>query len=210
MKGLLLKDFYMAKKYCRSYLFVLVAFLAAGFFGGNTFMMIFPALLIGMLPVTLISYDEREKWCLYCETMPYSKCQLVSSKYLLGLISVLAVTVLDVAVLTVGMMARNAENVGEILLLNMSPAMIAVGLLGSGLVLPFIFWLGVEKGRIAYYLLLILISSATAFLTQVGAEKDLPTSALDGASAWLIAALAVVVYAISWAVSTVLYKKREL
>lgn len=210
MKGLLLKDFYMAKKYCRSYLLVLVVFLAAGFFGGNTFMMIFPALLIGMLPVTLISYDEREKWCLYCETMPYSKCQLVSSKYLLGLISVLAVTVLDVAVLTVGMMARNAENVGEILFLNMSPVMIAVGLLGSGLVLPFIFWLGVEKGRIAYYLLLILISTVTAFLTQVGAEKALPTSALDGASAWLIAALAVVVYAISWAVSTVLYKKREL
>ena len=32
MKGLLLKDWYMLKKYCRSYLFVLVIFLAVSIF----------------------------------------------------------------------------------------------------------------------------------------------------------------------------------
>lgn len=35
MKGLLRKDFYMAAKYCRSYLLIGIAFLALSFTGGG-------------------------------------------------------------------------------------------------------------------------------------------------------------------------------
>lgn len=35
MKGLLRKDFYMAAKYCRSYLLIGIAFLALSFTGGT-------------------------------------------------------------------------------------------------------------------------------------------------------------------------------
>ena len=86
MKGLLLKDFYMAAKYCRAFLLLVIVFLAVSIWGDeNVFFVIYPVLIAGMIPVTLYSYDEREKWTLYSGTLPYTRTQFVSSKYLVGL-----------------------------------------------------------------------------------------------------------------------------
>ena len=81
MKGLLLKDLYMAAKYCRAFLLIVVVFLAVSFFGDdNIFFVVYPAMIAGIVPVTLISYDERDKWDLYAGTLPYTGSQPVSSK----------------------------------------------------------------------------------------------------------------------------------
>lgn len=86
MKGLLLKEYYMIAKYCRAFLLIVVVFLAVSFFSSdNMFFIMYPAILASMIPVTLISYDEREKWNVYSGTLPYSRAQLVSAKYLAGL-----------------------------------------------------------------------------------------------------------------------------
>ena len=43
MKGLLLKDLYMAAKYCRAFLLIVVVFLAVSFFGDdNIFFVVYP------------------------------------------------------------------------------------------------------------------------------------------------------------------------
>lgn len=87
MKGLLLKDFYMTAKYCRSFLLIVVVFLAVSFFGkDNVFFILYPVLISSMIPVTLMSYDEHDKWNVYSLTLPYTRGQLVSAKYLTGLI----------------------------------------------------------------------------------------------------------------------------
>ncbi|NMP37237.1 MAG: ABC-2 transporter permease [Clostridiales bacterium] len=98
MKGLLLKDFYMIGKYCRSFVLILTVFLVVSCFGNdNTFFIIYPVLIAGMIPVTLISYDEREKWHIYSETLPYTRAQFVSVKYLIGLLFELTVFLLSAA-----------------------------------------------------------------------------------------------------------------
>ena len=92
MKGLLLKDWYMVKKYCRAYLLIAIVFIAISFFSNdNMFFVFYPCLLCGMIPVNLLAYDERSHWMQYSGTLPYTKTQIVSGKYLIGLLAQLTV-----------------------------------------------------------------------------------------------------------------------
>ena len=105
MKGLLLKDWYMMKKYCRYYLFCAVGFIILSVMSeGNMFFIFYPCLLCGMIPVNLIGYDERSRWMQYSGTMPYTKAQIVSGKYLIGLFSQLVILLLMGAAHAVKMM----------------------------------------------------------------------------------------------------------
>ena len=76
MKGLLLKDFYMACKYCRAYLLIVLVFaLAAPFtYGNNLFMLFYPCILASMVPVNLLAYEAQCKWEPFAGTLPYSRC----------------------------------------------------------------------------------------------------------------------------------------
>ena len=94
MKGLFLKDWYLMKKYCRFLFLFVICFLVAGFIKKDGFFHAYSMLMISIVPVTLLSYDEKSKWNIYSQTMPYTKKQIVSEKYLvmfalLGIVSVL-------------------------------------------------------------------------------------------------------------------------
>ncbi|MDE7281371.1 MAG: ABC-2 transporter permease, partial [Ruminiclostridium sp.] len=66
MKGLILKDLYMTVKYCRIYLLIAVVFIAVSFVGNDSLFFIFyPCLFCGMIPVSLLGYDERSRWLQY-------------------------------------------------------------------------------------------------------------------------------------------------
>ena len=94
MKGLLLKDWYMMKKYCRYYLFVSIGFIILSMISsGNMFFVSYPCLLCGMIPVNLLGYDERSRWTEYVGTFPYTKTQIVSAKYLIGLFTQIAMLI---------------------------------------------------------------------------------------------------------------------
>ena len=88
MSGLLLKEFYMAWKYCRLHLVITVLFLGLAMFSSsdNLFLLVYPCALASFIPVTLQSYDTQSRWNVYFETLPTSRAQYVSAKYLIGLI----------------------------------------------------------------------------------------------------------------------------
>lgn len=94
MKGLLLKDWYMMKKYCKAYIAIIVVFIAVFLVSNdNLFFVFYPCMICGMIPVNLLGYDERSHWVQYSGTMPYTKAQLVSGKYLIGLLAQLTILV---------------------------------------------------------------------------------------------------------------------
>ena len=95
MKGLVLKDFYLLTRYCRNFLLVAFVFLVIYISNpGNTAAITMLCAVTGILPITLLSYDEREGWITYCQTLPYTKAQYVSAKYVMGLIVCLGAMVL--------------------------------------------------------------------------------------------------------------------
>ena len=204
MKGLLLKDWYMMKKYCRMYLVIAALFIAASLASDNNlFFVFYPCLLCGMIPVNLLGYDERSRWMQYSGTLPYTKAQIVSAKYLIGLfaqIAMLAVTGLVQAI----KMSINGSFVSNdfavLMLLILTTATFT-----SSISLPFILKLGVEKGRIAYYVMVgFAIVASTFFQIQ-------PSTEIQQKTLLIVLALAGIgVYVLSWYLSIVFYKKRDI
>lgn len=207
MKGLLLKDFYMIGKYCRSFIVILLVFLIVSCFGNdNTFFVIYPVLIAGMIPVTLISYDEREKWHIYSETLPYTRAQFVSAKYLIGLSFEFFVFIMSAAAQAYRMSSAGTFSIHEFLPFLL--ALFVIGLIGPALLLPFIFRFGAEKGRIAYYVLIGLLCAAGTMFASSGIE--IPNELQSEMVMIFITILAITIFICSWGLSVFLYRKREL
>ena len=208
MKGLLLKDWYMMKMYCKSYHFIAVVFVALSLVSnGNMFFVFYPCLLCGMIPVNLLGYDERSRWMQYSGTMPYTKVQIVSGKYLIGLfVQITMLLVMGVAQAVKMMIAGNFA-LGEFAVLML--LMLIVSTLTSSIPLPFVFKLGVEKGRTAYYVMIGFICGASVlasslFRGQLGIEIK-PNLVLA-----ILAVVGIGIYIFSWYMSIIFYKKREI
>ena len=208
MKGLLLKDLYMTVKYFRNYLFILLLFLGLSFVGGdNLFLVFYPGLLGAMIPVNLLAYDERSRWDIYALTLPVSREMAVSAKYLVGLLIQGIVYLLTGMVQALRMVLNGGFHLESFLVLMSLLWM--VFLIGGSITLPFMFKMGVEKGRMAYYAMIGLICGAAAISGQVfgdGMQAAIPF----GAALILGCVLAAAIYAGSWYLSILFYRKREL
>ncbi len=208
MKGLLLKDWYMINKYCRYYLFVSLGFVILSVVSsGNMFFVFYPCLLCGMIPVNLLGYDERSRWTEYVGTLPYTKTQIVSAKYLIGLF-------IQIAMLTVVCIVQAAKTsiegtfvLKEFLLLMM--LLLIMASVASSLTLPFIFKYGVEKGRGAYYVMIGVVSAGSVIATSIfneGLQNEIKINAVFP----IACIVGVGIYALSWYLSVVFYKKKEI
>ena len=154
IKGLLLKDIFELWAQSRTLLLLTAVYLLIPVFtDGVKILGSVAVLLLAMLPVSALGYDERCKWERYALAMPLSRRELFLGKLLLGVLAVLLGTALQAA-------AALLAGRGDIL--AALPLTAASGIVYLLLVLPLMFRLGVEKGR---YLLLLLTAG---FLVLTG------------------------------------------
>ncbi|MBE6578023.1 MAG: ABC-2 transporter permease [Ruminococcaceae bacterium] len=208
MKGLLLKDLYMMRKYCRFTFIVAIFFIGISFLNTSNLLFIFyPCMLCGMVPVTLISYDEHSKWLQYSQTMPYTKAQIVSGKYLIGLFMQIAVILLVGIAQVIRMNIYGSFVLSEFLVLMM--LLLILSSVSSSICLPFMFRFGVEKGRIAYYFMIGMVCAGSVLSSSLLSSKLQATIRPNGILP-IICLVGIGIYALSWYMSIVLYKKREI
>ena len=202
MKGLLLKDLYMSEKYCRVFLLIVVVFFGMSLMSGpGFFMLAYPCILMGLIPASLISYDEREKWDVYSGTLPCSRRQLVSCKYLVGLIGELPVICITTVLYALGLFRVGAFNPHAVP--GMAAVFLLLGLIGPATTLPFMFRFGAEKGRIAYFAVIILLCGGSAAFgsIQVPGGENIPGAGAfmpQAGVSLLMAVLALLLYGVSW------------
>ena len=198
MKGLLLKDFYMARKYCRAYVVIAVVFSLLAVWGNTSFLLAYPVLLASVIPVNLISYDEKSKWSSFSGVFPYSKQQLVSVKYLMALIFLAFAIILVLVGQITRMLINNEFDVNALLsLVALLPAM---GLFAPSLMLPAIFKFGAEKGRFAFYVIICVFCAAFGVIGAMGEEADLAiVNLMFSMRSWFLPVI----------LSIQVYKKRE-
>ena len=205
MIGLIRKDLYMAWAYCKTFLLILAVFLAVGLTGEeNSFFILYPMIIGMMLPVSLISYDERFKWHLACDAMPVSRAKVVSSKYVLTLLTVLLVFA---AIMLVQWFRLTRLGAPE-RLRELPGLLLPMGLVGPAILMPVIFRLGVEKGRIFYFVLVGLVCAAAVFFGS-GQNPVNPTARV-ALPDWTLIPASLAIFLLSWPLSIALYKKREL
>ena len=201
MKGLMKKEFLMLWRASRAFALICVVFIAMSAVSQDNIIFLFmPIMISGLLPSTLLSYDERCKWQEFSGALPVSRAQLVSAKYLLGLGCMTAILVLT---LILHLIVRRYP---PQMLLMMLSAVFGLALFISAVSLPMMFKFGVEKGRLWYYATLVLVGGASG--ASAGVTTDLFSEGLPS-FLWLIPCLGVVIFALSWLLAIRFYQKRE-
>lgn len=204
MKGLLLKDFYVAAKNLRVYFLIAVIFIGGVIIDkNNIYFLYLLSMMGGIIPVTLLSFDERSGWTKYSLVLPYTQNQIVSSKYVIGIILPFAVSILSAALMW--FLKYSSEDIFLFFITSVS-----LSLAVPAVCLPFSFKLGVEKGRIAYYAALALIIVPSAFLGGNAAENAKPVLMLGSLDIIvIISGIAALLYALSWLLSVKIMKIME-
>ena len=206
MKGLFKKDLYMARAYCKTFVFIALFFLIFSFFvDDNLFFLVYPMVIVAMLPVNLLSYDEKFKWSRYCDAMPLTRSQVVTEKYLFTLLFS-GLTLLLLGGVRGGLLLIQGEAAAFFQLLTL---LFLFALISPSLLLPFIFRWGPEKGRLVYYCMIgmfcaVCLTLVNRPLTETGGFGARPLDTL------LVLLVCLLLFAASWRLSIRLYKTREL
>ena len=204
MKGLFLKDFYVAKKNLRTFLIMILAFSLGSLAAreNGNFFLCYGIVMMPGITMSLISYDERYHWDTYAGAMPLSRKQLVTEKYLLHLGMVLVW--LPVLLLLQRFQQVPAFGGSPLTLLV---AGLNLGLLLPGILLPIIFALGTEKGRAGYYVVLfggMILATVSERLTSLTGYVP------EAVASIVMILLPAAVYVLSWRIAIRLYEKRSL
>lgn len=203
MKGLIRKDLYLAVKCSRVYMVISLVFLVIGAITeGNAFIRAYPFMMWSMIPATLLSYDEHDRWSSYACCLPYTRAQLVSVKYIMGALGVASIWVLTA--LTQSIRLGILGKLELLPLLGRLCLLLGGGLLAPAICLPFLFKLGSEKGRLAYMVTMGVFCAASVGIGQMDA---VPTVSINPI---LPVALGLAAYGASWYYSIRVYEKREL
>lgn len=208
MKALLLKNWLTLRKGNPLFLAFLILYSIIGAFTSNpVFYGCFIALLCALMPKTVMAFDERSGWERYSAALPLSRKKQVGAIYVLSLLTSLAGTALFCGLRAVLMLdpGRFPESIPMPLLIAM---MLITSLLMCAFNYPFIFKLGVEKGRTS-----MMIAAVFAVLLGIlafGALEMHATFAIPP-FAYILALLAsLLIWLASMCISIRLYESRDL
>ncbi|MBQ8162179.1 MAG: ABC-2 transporter permease [Clostridia bacterium] len=148
-----------------------------------SFFLVYPILMAGMLPSTLLSFDEKTGWNTCVRTLPFSPLQLVGSRYL----ECFCLIVLPVFLEGIGLYLRDGSAA-------MCPFLFAAGLLGPTIMMPLYYRFGMEKSR---YVLL----GISGLLAVLATFTAMDLSALSGIRNVSLLLIVLPLFLLSFAVS---------
>ncbi len=209
MKGLLIKDFYIVKGYLITVFVISVAMTLFFVWKGNWMMMLMPLVYMTELSLNPMAYDERGHFDLYQKSLPIRTSNVVIEKYVLPVAGILFVGLVYLIANLIKILITGTGTFAECF--SNAAGVLAIGLFCVALMYPWIFKLGVEKGRLVYIVVIILLSVVCSLLaianSSVGLEDgSVSMAVLPGAGMLLLAALLTVA---SVALSIRFYTKRE-
>lgn len=194
MKGLLRKDLYILTHQMRIFLFMFLVMSVA-----NTQLASFAVMYAAMMPYTTLAYDEQSRWHQLAPMLPCRPLDIVLSKYILGWGLIAATTAFSL--LVNALLGRLYVEVDPITVLSS----LALACICMASLLPVMFRLGVERGRMVYVLCIAVIFSLVGVLSNFNAFTLPVLRALPAVAA----AAAVVISAISVPLSVKMYLRRS-
>ena len=201
MKALIIKDTYVIWRQMKYFLILILIFsaLPSGF--NNAFAVIYTS----MLPYTALAYAERSKWDQLAAMMPYSTRDAVLSKYVFGWLCIGGAAVLS------GLLQMALSLVVDRVFL---PGVMVLSVLGAvcilAISLPLMFRMGVEKGRLAMFLVIFLVCGAAGAIAHIAESVGSGTVfAFQGPVLGVTLLAALVLTAVSVPLSMRFYTKRQ-
>ena len=210
MKGLLIKEMITNLKNNKIYFIIIPAFALFGLLNKqNMFLMLIP-MLLSMLPLGQMSYDEISHWDKYVYCMPVSKKTIVTSRYIsIAIMSVISALIIAVIMLLVNFNSPAAFK--EVL--SMSIIALLIGAFVPCISLPINYKFGTIKGRIVNLVLIGLVCGSTSTIILSDSNKIAENIIKLFNNTALLCASAVGVLAvmllISWFISVKIYEAKE-
>lgn len=210
MKGLILKDLYNLKKQTKLFVILGIFYILFGILQKNpSFGIVICTVFLIILPITAYSFDERDKWNSLAVTMPVKRSHLVLSKYILaGIFTLVGLAFSAVCALAVAA-AGTEVSVRELVLSALVSA--GVGITGLSLVLPVVFKLGTEKGRIFMMAVFLIPSMMIVVIGRLYPDyRFTVTPELMRILPFAAVGLLVFILIVSMAVSVRIMQKKEI
>ena len=210
MKGLITKEILVLIKNNKMQFLCLLMFVVLGVFMKSAAYIMFIPFLIPMLVKQGLTVDEMSKWDKYSACFPVDRKKIVSSKYIVVLLS----AVLSSAMALVAFILINIINKGKVLSLSdiavYLTASSSISIVLPAFMYPFDFKYGTAKGRVVYF---ILTGIAVAGLSSAFMGADV-TSFLSKLTQPLVIAVifaaALTIFIVSWFISAKIYEAREI
>lgn len=206
MKGLLIKDFYMAKKHCFILFIVFLLFLIMSVVTEKSmYFSYYSVSLISIIPINIIAYDETYKWNKCEAVLPISRTASVLEKYVLLLVFILPVVIIYGFIVLYSFNFSLADAIGYMSVMLLS------GIMAPSVIFPVAFKFGYLKAKMLITVLLVIIVGS---ITMINTRTIMGSGLVDQAftpqnNSSVFAIIAVVVLGISMLLSINFYKKRE-
>ena len=151
------------------------------------------------VPLSALAYDEKDNWDKFALASGVTRNQLAVSRYLLGLIIFLPMWAISFILVWAGGM-WDMENLSVLLSYG------GIALLTLDAVLPVIFKVGVEKGRLIYIFTILVVVALGALLgflvKSIGGASVLYSSVA-------VLALGIAGFFLSLKIACCIYKKKD-
>ena len=199
MSALILKDYYVIFRQMRIFLLLVLVFSCIP----GAFYSTFAVVYASMLPYTALAYDERSQWDQLAAMMPYSARDVVLSKYVFGWISVAIAAAATFVLQTILSFVWLSDVTGPSVPVILLSVCVAVCILD--ITLPMMFRFGVEKARLAMFLIIFLVCAGAGAISVI----DQSGGPDFGFQMWAPPAVAVVMTAVSVPLSVRFYGRRR-
>lgn len=153
MLGLMKKEFFTMKNYIITAGVIMIVLIMAMKGSGAAEIGMFSGYVmayISIFMITMIAFDEKNKWDRYSSPMPVTKKQQVLCKYIMQLLSIIILTVLFVVLCAVN--GKSALYIKEVTVIP-----VAISIIISSIVLMLSYKFGVNKARMIFVGMIFLI-----------------------------------------------------
>ena len=177
---------------------------------GANFFIVYAGFTMGMMPMTLLAYDQASKFSEYSGVLPVTKEQLVGSKYIIGLCGLVLAELFAAAAL--GVASQHWTAVDHALVVSTLVQVGMTTLLNSAVLLPLNYRFGYEKAKYAFYLMVGLVAALMGFgvsANEDGLARNLLPQGVPPLALLGIVLIVLGLYSLSWRLSVAWYGKAE-
>lgn len=210
MKGLIYKDIINLKSYVKMLLLMFCIFAVIFIPQGQVdFIVGYISLISCMMVVSTMSYDDMAKWDKYALTMPVTRKEVVSSKYLVMLLFTTIGTIIGIIITMISGFFVKEVYIDEMLI--SAVIVFSIALIFGSVLIPLIYKFGTQKARI----LIILCALTPTFIVIVGSKimeslgVNMPTGEVIIKFIYFVPIVSIIILIVSYFISTNIYKRKE-